>query len=272
MRPRWNRWRSADPLVRVGRIALVVYLAFIGLPLVALVARAVGAEGFLSSITGPIALQALRLSAVTGVISLAVIVAVGTPFAYILARSRSRLMRFVDTLVELPIVLPPVVVGVALLMAFGRRGLLGPGLELLGVTIPFTATAVVMAQTAVAGPFYIRAAKLGFQAVQTDLEDVSQTLGASPWRTFWCVTVPLAWPALMGGAALALARALSEFGATIMFAGSFQGRTQTMPLAILSAMESSLSTALALSALLLSVSLGILLVLALATRLQGERR
>ncbi|MSP78279.1 MAG: molybdate ABC transporter permease subunit [Dehalococcoidia bacterium] len=267
-----RRARTANPLPQLGRIATIVYVLFIGLPLVALIARALGSAGFLQGLTSEMALQALRLSAVTGVISLVFIVVVGTPFAYQLARGRSRVYQVLDSLVELPIVLPPVVVGVALLMAFGRRGLLGPGLEVLGITLPFTSAAVVLAQVAVAGPFYIRAAKLGFQGVPTDLEDISQTLGVSPWRTFWRVTVPMAWPALVGGTALALARALSEFGATIMFAGNFQGRTQTMPLAIMSAMEVNLSSALALSILLLTVSLVILGALGLVARAQGSRR
>ncbi len=245
---------------------------FLGLPLVALVARGLGSAGFLDGLTSDMAIQALRLSAVTGILSLVIIVAVGTPLAYTLARRRSRFYRFVDAVVELPIVLPPVVLGVALLMAFGRRGVLGPSLELLGIAIPFTTTAVVLAQVAVAGPFYIRAAKLGFQAVLPDLEDVSNTPGVSPWHTFWRVTVPLAWPGLVGGAALALARALSEFGATIMFAGNFQGRTQTMPLAIMSAMEVNLSSALALSVLLLAVSLAILGGLTAVARIQDGRR
>ncbi len=262
----------ANPLALTGTVAAVLYLGFIGLPLVALVARAVGADGFLDGVTSEMAAQALRLSAMTSAISLVVIILVGTPFAYVLARRRSRAYQVLDSLVELPIVLPPVVIGVALLMAFGRRGVLGPGLALAGISIPFTTTAVVLAQVIIAGPFYIRAAKLGFQAVQPDLEDVSQTLGVSPWGTFWRVTVPMAWPALVGGAGLALARALSEFGATIMFAGNFPGRTQTMPLAIMSAMEVNLASALALSILLLVISMVILGALAIVARVQGDKR
>jgi molybdate transport system permease protein len=267
-----RRVRAANPLLPLGTVATILYVAFIGLPLIALAARALGSAGFIGGLTSDTALQALRLSAVTSMISLGVIVLVGTPFAYRLTRTDSRVLRVVDSLVELPIVLPPVVIGLALLMAFGRRGILGPQLELLGISLPFTTGAVIIAQTIIAGPFYVRAAKLGFQAVQPELEDVSQTLGVSPWSTFWRVTVPLAWPALVGGAALALARALSEFGATIMFAGNFMGTTQTMPLAILSAMETDLSSALALSVLLLGVSLVILATLALAGRARGDKR
>ena len=259
--------RVVNPLLPAGKAATVLYVLFIGLPLVALVVRGAGEERFFASLTSPIALQALRLSAITSTVSLIIIVLLGTPFAYLLARSDSRVLRFVDSLVELPIVLPPVVAGVAMLMAFGRRGLLGTPLEVVGITLPFTTTAVLFAQVFIAAPFYIRSAKLGFQAVDRNYEDLSQTLGLSPWHTFWRLTLPLARPGLIGGAALAWARALSEFGATIMFAGNFMGRTQTMPLAILSAMESDIPAALALS-VLLTVASALLLVL---LRLLGGR-
>jgi molybdate transport system permease protein len=203
---------------------------------------------------------------------MAAVVTLGTPFAYLLARSNSKILRVVDSLVELPIVLPPVVAGVAMLMAFGRQGLIGPLLTGLGITLSFTTAAVVFAQIFVAAPFYVRAAKLGFQAVARDYEDVSQTLGVSPWRTFWKLTLPLAAPSIIGGLALAWARAISEFGATIMFAGNLTGRTQTMPLAILSAMESDLGTAPSLSVLLLIGSITVLLVLGRFTRRQWQGR
>lgn len=257
---------AINPLLPGGVAATAIYVLFIGLPLIALLVRAFGEERFLDSLSSPIALHALRLSAVTSAISMAVIVVVGTPFAYLLARRESWALRIADRLVELPIVLPPVVAGVAMLMAFGRLGLLGRPLEAAGIVLPFTTTAVVFAQVFVSGPFYIRAAKLGFQAVAQDYEEVSQTLGQSPWRTFWRVTLPLAWPGLVGGLALAWARALSEFGATIMFAGNLMGQTQTMPLAILTAMESDVPAALVLSALALIGSLVVLAAIGLAGR------
>ena len=253
--------RGRSAWLPAGALVTAVYVAFIGLPLAALLVRAAASDGFLASLTSPVAMQALRLSLATSFVSMAVIVLAGTPIAYLLARKRSRGLRAVDILIDLPLVLPPVVAGVAMLMAFGRRGILGGLLEDLGVSIPFTTTAVVFAQVFVAAPFYVRAAKLGFQGVSAELEEISQTLGLSPWRTFWRVTVPLAWPALVGGLALSWARALSEFGATIMFAGNFIGRTQTMPLAILSAMESDVGAALGLAVLLLAASLAVLLVL-----------
>lgn len=255
-----------------GIAATVVYVAFVGLPVLALLIRAAQQDSFAGSLTSDIALQALRLSLLTSLVSMVVVVLLGTPFAHLLARSNSRILKAVDGLVELPLVLPPVVAGVAMLMAFGRQGLIGPALTGLGITLPFTTAAVIFAQVFVAAPFYIRAAKLGFQSVARDYEDVSQTLGVSPWRTFWKLTLPLAAPSIIGGLALAWARAISEFGATIMFAGNLTGRTQTMPLAILTAMESDLGAALSLSVLLLIGSLTVLLVLGMFTRRQWQGR
>jgi molybdate transport system permease protein len=263
---------TANPWGPAGAAATFIYVAFIGLPVLALLARAAQQEAFIASLTSNLALQALQLSLITSAISMAVVVLVGTPFAHLLARSDSFLLRVVDSMVELPIVLPPVVAGVAMLMAFGRQGLIGPALSELGIVLPFTTTAVVFAQVFVAAPFYIRAAKLGFQSVDPDYENVSQTLGVSPWWTFWRLTLPIAAPSILTGAALAWARAISEFGATIMFAGNLTGETQTMPLAIMTAMESSLGTALALSVLLLIGSLLVLVSLGLIAGHQGQAR
>ena len=256
----------------LGLTAAALYLAFIGLPIVALLIRAFQQESFLDTLTSDMALTALRLSLVTSTITMLLLLAIGTPFAYMLARSTSPFSRVVDTMVELPIVLPPVVAGVAMLMAFGRQGIIGPPLESMGITLPFTTIAVVFAQLFVASPFYIRAARLGFQSVAKDYEDVSQTLGVSPWWTFWRLTLPLAMPSLATGIALAWARALAEFGATLMFAGNLTGTTQTMPLAIMTAMETSLDAALALSVLLVAGSVFLLAVLGLATRRQWQGR
>lgn len=264
--------RTPNPWMPAGIAATVVYVVFVGLPVLALLIRAVQQESFADSLTSNIALQALRLSLITSLVSMVVVVVLGTPFALLLARSDSRILKAVDSLVELPLVLPPVVAGVAMLMAFGRQGLIGPALTGLGITLPFTTVAVVFAQMFVAAPFYVRAAKLGFQSVTRDYEDVSQTLGVSPWGTFWKLTLPLAAPSIIGGLALAWARAISEFGATIMFAGNLTGRTQTMPLAIISAMESDLGAALSLSVFLLIGSLAVLLVLGMLTRRQWQGR
>ena len=268
-----GRERSSQGGV-LGGLAGILFVLFIGLPIVALLVRAGQQEDLWGAVTGDLALTALRLSILTSVISIAVVVAAGTPFAYLLARSDHWFARVIDSLVELPIVLPPVVAGVAMLMAFGRGGVIGGLLDDAGVDISFTTTAVVFAQIFVAAPFYVRSAKLGFQSVARDYEDVSQTLGVSPFATFWRITLPLAAPAIITGLGLAWARALSEFGATIMFAGNLMGETQTMPLAIMTAMETSggLDSALALSALLLVVSVIALSALTLASRRRWSSR
>ena len=264
-----NRGATLGLLAPAGMAATVIYVLFIGLPVVALLVRAGQQDGFLAGLSGDLVLQALRLTIVTSVISLAIVVVVGTPFALLLARRSSPALRVIDTFVELPIVLPPVVAGVAMLMAFGRNGLLGPALSSVGITLPFTTAAVIFAQIFVAAPFYIRAARIGFAAVDPAYEEVSQTLGVSPWATFWRLTLPVAWPSLLTGLTLAWARAVSEFGATIMFAGNLTGRTQTMPLAIMTAMESSLGAALALAVLLLAMSALALVALSALLRRPG---
>ncbi len=270
MMGRWSSGRrqatTLGVLAPAGVAATALYVLFIGLPILALLIRALQQDGFLAGLGGSLVVQALQLSLITSAISMAVVVVVGTPFALLLARRNSPLLRVIDSFVELPIVLPPVVAGVAMLMAFGRNGILGPGLSAVGITLPFTTGAVIFAQVFVAAPFYVRAARIGFSGIDVTFEDVSQTLGVSPWSTFWRLTVPMAWPSLVTGLALAWARAMSEFGATIMFAGNLTGRTQTMPLAIMTAMESSLGAALALSVLLLAMSVLALALLALLLR------
>ncbi len=270
--PRLPQQLSIGPWRSAGWSTSAIYLVFIGLPVVALLVRAAQQESFLASLISPLALQALRLSLFTSALSMALVVLVGTPFAHWLARRNSLPIRIVDSLVELPIVLPPVVAGVAMLMAFGRQGLLGPALSSVGISLPFTTAAVIFAQIFVAAPFYIRSAKLGFQSIPPDYQEVSQTLGVAPWNTFWRLTLPLARPWLLTGLTLAWARALSEFGATIMFAGNLTGQTQTLPLAIMTAMESSLETALALSVLLLVGAMVVLVALGLFTRRRWQER
>jgi molybdate transport system permease protein len=270
---RFLSWvQSLDPWLLLGWATVPVYLVFIVLPLAALVIKTAQQGDLLSSLANPITLAALRLSLVTSSISMGVMILVGTPFALLLARRHHPLLRLLDSLVELPIVLPPVVAGVALLMAFGRLGILGGPLESLGIGIPFTTMAVIFSQLIVASPFYIRAARVGFQNVAPEYEDISQTLGVSPWTTFWRVTLPLAAPGLLAGLGLAWARALAEFGATIMFAGNLIGKTQTMPLAIMITMESDLSVALGLSVILLIGSVAALLALGWLARLTEEPR
>ena len=261
-----------NPAGILGSGGAVLFVLFIGIPVIALLIQAAQQSNFLDAVTGDTALTALRLSLFTSVISMAVVVLLGTPFAYLLARSDRLWVRVVDSLVELPLVLPPVVAGVAMLMAFGRNGLIGSGLESIGLHISFTTTAVVFAQIFVASPFFVRSAKLGFQSVAKDYEDVAQTLGVSPLRTFFRITLPLAAPAMFTGLGVAWARALSEFGATMMFAGNLTGETQTMPLAIMSAMETSLDGALALSVMLLAGSVLLLALLGFLTRPRWQGR
>jgi len=207
----------------------------------------------------PIVTDALRLSLLTSFATTTISILLGTPTAYLLARYRFRGQALLETFIDLPIVLPPAVAGLALLMAFGRRGLLGGALEAAGITLPFTTAAVIIAQTFVAAPFYIRAARAGFGAVDRRLEHIAATLGTSDWRIFWRVTVPLARRSLIGGAVMTWGRALGEFGATIMFAGNFQGRTQTMPLAIYIGLQEDLGGALTLASILLLVSFALLI-------------
>jgi molybdate transport system permease protein len=233
-------------------------MIFLALPLVAIFLKVLPQEGVWGALQQPLVTEALRLSVVTSLSSLGLALLLGTPVAYLLARRRFPGVAIVDTLIDLPMVLPPTVAGVALLMTFGRRGLLGSWLDVAGLQVSFTSVAVVLAQSFVGAPFYIRAARAGFQSVDQELERVAYTLGHSPLSTFLRVTVPLAFPALLSGAVMAWARALGEFGATIMFAGNMMGRTQTMPLAIYTAMESDLTAALVLSAMLVVVSFAVL--------------
>ena len=236
--------------------AVLLLLGFLTLPLIAIFWRAFpfSLAGWQSESTW----VALRLSLFTASLSTILAIVIGTPVAYFLSREEFRGKIIVDALIDLPMVLPPAVAGLALLMAFGRRGLLGPALSTIGIALPFTTAAVVIAETFVAAPFYVRAAKAGFASVDRGLEQMSALLGVSTLQTFFRVTLPLAAPSLFGGALMTWARALGEFGATIMFAGNFQGQTQTMPLAIYIGLESNLDSALALSVILIIVSFGIL--------------
>lgn len=242
--------REGLPSFGVLSILLPIYVV---LPLIALL-LATSPRVIIAHLGSEIALRALALTLETTLIATAVCMALGTPLAYVLARTTFRGRDAVDTLMDLPITIPPVVAGVALLLAFGRRGLLGRYLDLAGLQIPFTTIAVVMAQVLIASPFFVKAARAGFASIDLGLENAARTLGASPWRVFWTVSVPLARPALIAGSVLAWARALSEFGATMMFAGNLPGRTQTLTLAVMTAMESDLDTAVAISVLSLALA------------------
>jgi molybdate transport system permease protein len=246
-----------------------VMLLFLLVPLVLLLLRPI-LDGTLGEFLNNSAVgKALELSLITTAITLLLAVLLGTPLAYLLARKRFPGHKIIDTLLDLPMVLPPAVAGVALLITFGRRGWIGEWLDRqFGLTIGFTTIAVVMAQLFVAAPFYIKAARVGFESVDKSLETVSASLGCSGVRTFWRVTVPLALPAILGGMVMTWARALGEFGATIMFAGNFEGKTQTMPLAIYAAFDGKggLSEAVTLSVILVVVSFAVLITFRLLVR------
>jgi molybdate transport system permease protein len=247
-------------------------LLLVALPLAGLLFSAPPRQ-LLAGLSDPLVAPALRLTLFTTTVSLLVILTCGTPLAWLIARRTSvavgvgqvdranrvtRTWRMLETVVELPVVLPPAVAGVALLLAFGRRGLLGPGLAAAGIGLPFTRAAVVVAQTFVAAPFYLQAAIAAFRRLDPDLILVARTLGASPPRLLFTIAIPVSWPSLAGGAAMSWARALGEFGATLMFAGNMSGRTQTLPLAIYTALESDLRTAQSLSILLVAIAFGLL--------------
>jgi molybdate transport system permease protein len=236
-------------------LALAVALAFVVLPVVAVFAHT-SVGRLVSSLGDAQSTDALRLSLETTVIAAAVIVIVGTPAAYLLATRSFRGKALVVTLIELPLVLPPAVAGIGLLAALGPEGILGRSFKSAFV---FQTAGVVVAQIFVAAPFYLRLAQTSFAAVDRSLLDAARTLGSSEAAAFARVAVPVAVPGLSAGLALAWGRALGEFGATLMFAGSVQGITQTVPLAIYDEFPTNFSAALALSAILVIVSAAVLI-------------
>ena len=238
--------------------ALALLLVFLTLPVVAIFVDSSPAE-LVESLGRPGALDALWLSARATTAALALILLVGTPAAYVLATRAFRGKAVLVTLIELPLVLPPAVAGIALLAAVGPSGILGGAVQAAGNELSLETAGVVVALTFVASPFYVRQAIAAFASVDRTLIDASRTLGASEARGFLRVMIPAALPGLAAGSALALGRALGEFGATLMFAGSFQGITQTVPLAIYDRFSTDFESALALSAVLVAVSAAILL-------------
>lgn len=238
--------------------ALALLAGFISLPILSLIIWTVSEDSW-RAMASPEARDALFLSIKTTAISMLIIIVVGTPAAYVLARSEFPGKRLVDSLVDIPAVLPPSAAGIALLLAFGKFGLLGSYLDVVGVQITFTTAAVVIAEIFVAAHFYVRQAAVGFSQVRRDVEEAAMVDGASRRKVFTRVTIPLALPALVAGAVMAWARALGEFGGTIIFAGSFQGTTQTVPLAIYSALQSDLDAAVALSVLVLGFAFAVIL-------------
>jgi len=231
----------------------------LGLPVFVLVGRAILDGSLLETAGLAVVADALALSLATTAVTALLTVVFGTPLALALARRRFRGQVMVETLIDLPIVLPPSVAGLALLLVFGRRGLLGEPLSVMGIEIPFTVIAVVIAQLFVAAPFYIRSARTGFASVDHDLEDAARVDGATERQLFVRVTVPLASSALAAGLVMSWARALGEFGATIMFAGNVEGQTQTLPLVVYSEFQSgNLEASIAAAAILVLVAFVVL--------------
>jgi len=255
------RCQNSLPKVRpkISGLLSLPFLLFITLPLIAIFWRT-----SLTDLTVHLGqtqvVNAISVSLITSLISTLLSVIFGTPVAYLLARREVAYRQIIDTLIDLPTVLPPAVAGVALLMAFGRRGLVGHWFDDFGIHIAFTQIAVILAQSFVAAPLYIKAATLGFKSINPELEDAAALDGANSWQIFRYITVPLAWAALLSGCVMTWARALGEFGATIIFAGNYPGKTQTMPLAIYLGFELDLSVALTLSVILVGCSFGVLMV------------
>lgn len=245
----------------------VVMLALFLLPLAAILIRSAGDDFFVHAFSGQ-ALAALRLSLFTSTLTTILAIALGTPLAYTLARWKMPFKSGIELLIDLPIVLPPSVAGLALLIAFGRRGIFGSALEALGISLPFTTAAVVLAQLFVAAPLYIRSARIGFSEIDIQLEEAANVEGANQWQMFKAVMLPLAGRVLISGAILTWTRALGEFGATILFAGNLEGVTQTMPMAIYLGFERNIGVALSLSVMLILVST---LLLLLTRKLEKEK-
>lgn len=249
---------------------LVILLAggavlFVALPLVALGWRSYRERAW-TLVSQDAVQQAARLSFSTTLISLGIILLLGTPLAYVLARWSFPGKKLISVLVQLPIVLPPAVAGLALLITFGRRGLLGAALQAWDIRIVFTAKAVVMAQVFVAMPFYVRAAQVGFRMVNREIEEAALVDGATPWKRFVHITFPLSRRTLVSGALLSWARALGEFGATILFAGSLKGRTQTMPLLIYNAFEQNVNAAIWTALILVALAVLVLVLVLVLSR------
>jgi molybdate transport system permease protein len=247
----------------------LVLIGLLGLPLLALVWRAIGKD-FFGYVLSPVALSALKLSLLTSAVSVLIALAAGTPLAYILARWNFRGKTALELLIDLPVVLPPSVAGLALLIAFGRQGVFGVWLYKIGIALPFTTAAVVIAQTFVSAPLFVRSAHVGFAGVDRILEEAATVEGANEWQVFRFVMFPLAGRALLTGLVLTWTRAMGEFGATILFAGNLEGTTQTMPLAIYLGFERGLGVAIALSVMLIVVSILFLAILRRLERRNGE--
>lgn len=257
--------RKNHVLLLGGGVLVILVLIFILTPIFSLILR-ISPEEFLASLSDPVVWNALSLSLITASVSTLIIILIGTPVAWINARYSYPGRELVDTVIDLPLVLPPTVAGLALLMAFGRMGLIGSLLFEFGIGIAFTTLAVLIAQVFVSLPFYIRQARASFEQLDTMYEHAARTLGSTTIPTFFTIILPLVKTGLTAGAIMSFARALGEFGATIMFAGNFQGRTQTMPLAIYTAMQGDLIASITLSVILIIISFSVIAIVKLRLR------
>ena len=246
-------------------LMLILAMAFIALPVASLFIKS-PTDAIIRSLHDPMVMDALRLSLMTSTLTTLTVVIMGTPIAYLNARFHYFGREIADSLIDLPVIMPPAVAGIALLMAFGRMGVLGHYLNAFGFGIAFTTLAVIIAQVFVSSPFYIRQARTSFEDVDLAFENAARTLGASRVYTFFHVILPIACNGLISGAIMAFARSLGEFGATIMFAGNFQGRTQTMPLAIYTAMQGDLDVSLCLAIILVVISFIVIALVKTLTR------
>ena len=257
--------RAGFALTGIAGIAV----SFLAIPVVVLIARAVLGGEVLAAVASGVVVDALVLSVITTVSAVLLVIVFGTPLALFLAKSRARWAGWVETAVDLPIVLPPSVAGLALLLLFGSRGLIGRPLADLGLAVPFTTFAVILAQVFVAAPFFVRSVRAGFLGVDHELEDAARVDGASERHVFRWITVPMAAPALAAGLVMTWARALGEFGATIMFTGNVAGLTQTLPLVVYGEFQSSdLESSIAAAAVLVLAACAALI----AVRALGWRR
>lgn len=238
---------------RAWKYLSIPLVVFIALPIAALFLN-ITPEKIIANLRQTSVLQAINLSLVTALTTTLITLIIGTPVAYYLSHTRGKVARWVDTMMDVPTVMPPSVAGLALLLTFGRKGLLGPVFSVVGISIPFTTLAVIIAQTFIAAPYYVKAAAIGFANIDPEIKQAAALDGADGPQTFVYVTLPLSWHAMLSGAVMTWARALGEFGATIIFAGNFPGTTQTMPLAIYIGFQIDISVAITMAVILITFS------------------
>lgn len=259
MRPKWNQTPALRPRPQADRLLIFGVSAFafllLATPILVLIGSGLHSRAWEGLPDSSTILAAALLSFASTLAVVCLAAALGTPLAYVLSRYDFRGKRFISLFIELPIVMPPAVAGLALLLTFGRRGAVGSMLAEGGIIIPFSILAVIIAQFFISAPFYIRSAQVGFSGISPEIEDAARVDGAFGWLMFWYITLPIAWRALVSGMILTWARALGEFGATILFAGNLQGKTQTMPLLVYSIFERDINAAIWTGVILIVLAL-----------------